>query len=188
LSEWSTAPAVSTPDAAADEIDRLIALDAEAWQELFGRYFRKMYSFAYLRTGDADAAEEIAAEVFAAAAQGIGRFRRTGAPISAWLYRINRNLTADHLERRRRRPQVSLDGIEVEVAGPFGNVDDRADLAAALALLTREQQEVVTLRFFSDCSLDETAHAIGKSLGATKVLQHRALASLRRHLAGRVKR
>ena len=51
-----------------------------------------------------------------------------------------------------------------------------------LVHLTREQQEVISLRFYSDCSLEETAQAMGKSVGAIKVLQHRALAALRKQL------
>jgi RNA polymerase sigma-70 factor (ECF subfamily) len=163
-------------------LERLARLDAAAWQDLFNEYFRKMYSFAYVRTGDIEAAEDIAAEVFAAAARRIGSYRDTGAPIGAWLYRIARNLTADYLERRRRRPQVSLEGIELESLNWAAGLEDKNDLAAAIAALTRDQQEVITLRFINDCSLEETARTLGKSTGAVKLLQHRAIASLRRHL------
>jgi RNA polymerase sigma-70 factor (ECF subfamily) len=121
--------------------------------------------------------------VFVAAAKGIGRYRPTGAPFAAWLYRIARNLTADHLERRRRQPVVQLDGAVLASATWDGRVEDAADIASALALLTRDQQEVLLLRFFNDCTLEETAGAMGKSVGAIKVLQHRALAAMRRRMA-----
>ncbi len=171
----------STP-MSADSVGLLIALDAAAWQELFDRYYRKMYSFAYVRTGDADSAEEIASEVFAAAVKGIGSYRPTGAPFAAWLYKIARNITADHLDRRRRRPQTSLDAVEVESASWTPAIDERTDLARGLKQISREQQEVIALRFVNDCTLEETARALGKSVGAVKVLQHRALRSLRREL------
>jgi RNA polymerase sigma-70 factor (ECF subfamily) len=166
----------------AEGLAALVAHDPGAWQSLFESYYDKMYRFAYARTGDASAAEEIAAEVFAAAAKGIARYRDTGAPFASWLFRIARNLTADHLDRRRRRPLVPLDAIEVSAGAWDGAVDDAADIAKALSQLTKEQKEVLLLRFFSDCSLEETAGAMGKKVGAVKVLQHRALAAMKRNL------
>ena len=74
LADSMAAPARAVP-AVDYEVDRLKALDAAAWQDLFERHFKKMYAFAYARTGDPQAAEDIASEVFAAAAKGInGRY------------------------------------------------------------------------------------------------------------------
>jgi RNA polymerase sigma-70 factor (ECF subfamily) len=171
------------PSNKSDVIASLAALDAGAWNDLFEQHYRKMYNFAYVRTGDVNASEEIAAEVFAAAAKGIARYRDTGAPIAAWLYRIARNLTADYLEQRRRRPAVSLDATQIDLEAFTPDLDDAADVLQGVAKLTREQQEVIALRFFNDCSLQEAAVALGKSVGAVKLLQHRALAALRRQMA-----
>jgi RNA polymerase sigma-70 factor (ECF subfamily) len=173
--------------ATAASVERLIALDAEAWHDLFRQYFRRIYSFAYVRTGDPHLAEEIAAEVFAAATEAIPRYRPTGAPIAAWLYRIARNITADHLDRRRRRPQRTIEGLEIGSANWVPDVERRADLQRCLAKLTPEQQEIIALRFFGDCTLSEAAAALGKSVGAVKVMQHRALVALRRQMETRVR-
>jgi RNA polymerase sigma-70 factor (ECF subfamily) len=172
---------ISDPTAA------LIALDPQAWNELFEQYYRKMYNFAYVRTGDVNASEEIASEVFAAAARGIARYRNTGAPVGAWLYRIARNITADYVDQRRR-PSLSLEASQIDLEASAPNIDEATDLARCVALLTREQQEVIALRFFDDCSLQETAAALGKSVGAVKLLQHRALAALRRQLTPEARR
>jgi RNA polymerase sigma-70 factor (ECF subfamily) len=151
-----------------------------------------MYSFAYVRTGDTTAAEDIAAEVFVAAAKGIASYKPTGAPFASWLYRIARNLTADHLERLRRRPAVPLDSVEMASSAWDAGIDDATDIARALTHLTKEQQEVIVLRFFNDCSLQDAADAMGKNVGAIKLLQHRALGALRRQMTspeqGRLKR
>jgi len=174
---------VSEVDAAGQFIATLAAHDPAAWQQLFDEYYRKMYSFAYVRTGDATAAEDIAAEVFVAAAKGIASYKPTGAPFASWLYRVARNLTADHLEHRRKRPSVPLDTVELASHAWDNSVDDATDIARALTHLTREQQEVIVLRFFNDCSLQDAAEAMGKKVGAIKLLQHRALAALRRHMS-----
>ena len=57
-----------------------------------------------------------------------------------------------------------------------------------MTFLTKEQQEVVALRFFDDCSLAETAAAMHKSVDAIKVLQHRALGALRRAMTPKERR
>lgn len=165
-----------------EDVGRLKALESQAWQSLFDAYFKKMYSFAYARTGDPQLAEDIASEVFAGAAKGIATYKETGAPIAAWLYRIARNITADALEHRRKRPTVSVDEIEIEAAGWDLQVELKGDLREGMKHLTREQQEVITLRFFNDCSLAESAAAMNKSVDAIKVLQFRALGALRRAL------
>jgi RNA polymerase sigma-70 factor (ECF subfamily) len=168
--------------ATSEPIAALAAHDPKAWQDLFDRYYRKMYDFAYVRTGDVHTAEEVASEVFVAAARGIGRYKETGAPFAAWLYRIARNITADHLDRRRRHAAVSIDVVDVASSAWDGSVDDAADIASALGRLTDEQKHVIVLRFFKDCTLEEAAAALGKSVGAVKLLQHRALAALRKQL------
>src|SRR5580765_8311379 len=108
-----------------DLVERLRDLEPAAWQGLFDTYYRKMYSFAFVRTGDIQAAEDIAAEVFEAAAKGIRKYQVTGAPIGAWLYRIARNLTADHLEGRRRKPAVPIEDVELESPNWSAQLDER---------------------------------------------------------------
>ncbi len=161
---------------------RLKDLDPGAWRELFEQYFRRMYAFAYARTGDVQAAEDIAADVFAAAVKGIRHYRDTGAPIGAWLYRIARGLVADQLERRRKRPAISLDSVDVASGNWSLPLDERTDLLRSLAKLTPDQQEVIVLLFFHDCSAEEAAEALGKRVGAIRLLRHRALAALRRQI------
>src|SRR5262245_26510786 len=129
LADSMAAPAraVETVDL---QVERLKALDSAAWQDLFDRHFKKMYAFAYARIGDPQAAEDIASEVFAAAAKGMKAYKSTGAPIAAWLYRIARNMTADHLDARRRKPSVSVEAMEIEVEaeGWDGLIDLQGDL------------------------------------------------------------
>jgi len=184
LTETAPVPARAAGPSA-DAVERLITLDAAAWQQLFDEYFGKMRSFAYVRTGDLNVAEDIAADVFAAAVRGIGGYQQTGAPFSAWLYRIARNVTADHLRRRRRRPTVSLEGFDFEDESSGLSSEEKTDLARCLTKLTPEQQELIVLRFFNDCTLEEVAQAMGKNVGAIKALQQRALGAMRRQLAPR---
>jgi len=186
-STWmpSAASPVTSAAAATDEAAfarRLAAFEAEAWESLFEREFPRVYRFAFVRTGSAPVAEDIAAEVFEEAAARIGRYEYRGLPVRAWLFRIARNLTADHLSRSKRRPVLRLGDAEEQPAPAPPDIESLTDVARAMAWLTPEQQEVIALRFISGCDLAETAASLGKSVGAVKLLQHRALQALRKRL------
>jgi RNA polymerase sigma-70 factor (ECF subfamily) len=163
-------------------VERLRALDDSAWRELYDQNYRKMYNFAYVRSGDPDLAEDVASEVFAAAVKGIGHFRYTGAPLNAWLYRIARSVTADSLKRRRTKPTVPIEDVEVIEEAWSPAADDRRDLTEAISKLKREHQEVLALVFQEGMSPSEAAQVMGKRAGTVRVLQHRALAALRRQM------
>src|SRR6478672_9416198 len=80
----------------------LAAGEQDAWRQLFDENYRRVYQFAYLRTGHGADADDIASSVFVEAVKGIHTFQFRGVPVAAWLFRIARNQTADLLERRSR--------------------------------------------------------------------------------------
>jgi RNA polymerase sigma-70 factor (ECF subfamily) len=163
-------------------VERLRALDDAAWREFYDQSYRKMYNYAYVRCGDPEMAEDVASDVFAAAVKGISHFRYTGAPLNAWLYRIARSVTADHLKRRRSRPTVAIDDVEVVEDSWSPAADDRRDLSDAISRLKPEHQEVLHLVFQEGMTPSEAAEVMRKRPGTVRVLQHRALAALRRQL------
>jgi RNA polymerase sigma-70 factor (ECF subfamily) len=163
-------------------VSRLSAFEPEAWQSIFDSYFASIFRLAYVRTRHRDAAEDIAAQTFAEAAEGIRRYRYRGVPFRAWLYRIARNLASDHVKAERRKPQVSLaeaPSLEAGAADSESNVD----FLAAVDELTADQKTVVLLRLVDGYSQAEVANVLGKSVGAVKQLQHRALTTLQQRMA-----
>jgi RNA polymerase sigma-70 factor (ECF subfamily) len=158
----------------------------EAMATLYRKYVQVIYRYIYFRVGDKAAADDLTSEVFLRALQAIGRYRERGKPLSAWLYRIARDRVTDHHRRHARRPIAPLsDDLVDAMPGPESAVLDRAEtaaLSAALARLTEDQQDVTYFRFTERLSLEETATATGKSVGAIKALQFRALNSLARLL------
>lgn len=159
--------------------DRLRALDQDAWAALYDRYHAQIWRYSFGRTSNRDAADDLAAQVFAEALASIGRYRYKGRPILAWLYAIARNLSSKHLRRARR------DAPETAVEPSGDALEDRIEsmvLADALGALTGEQREVVVLRFFSGCSTREIAAAMRKSEAAIYSLEVRAIGALRRQL------
>lgn len=159
---------------------RLRALDQDAWAELYDRHHMQIWRYSHVRTGSREAADDLAAQVFAEALSSIHRYRDQGRPILAWLYAIARNLVSKH---RRSSAREANDGY-VEPTG--GALEDRIDsmmLAGALECLTSEQREVVALRFYAGYSTREIAAAMGKREAAVYSLEVRAIGALRRQLA-----
>lgn len=172
-------------DTAALLAQRAVKRDPGAWGEIFELYYRPVFAFVRYRLPGAEEAEDIASQVFEVAYTNAARFDYRGVPIQAWLIGIARNLCRDHVKKAvRRGPSQELEDhmgpVEDDAAAA---VDLRHDLAAAMQRLTADQQEVLSLRFLLDRSVEETAQLMNRSEDAVKNLQRRALAAMQRALA-----
>lgn len=183
-------PRRPTDPADAGLIARAIAGDRAAFGDLYAHYLPVIYRYVFYRVADVHEAEDLTETVFVKAWEALDRYRSTEAPFTAWLYRIAHNLLVD-----RHRTRKSVEALAEQMpdltpgADPASHTDRReqaAALAEALAQLEAAQQEVLTLRFVSNLSHAETAQVMGRSEGAVRVLQHRALAALRRLLVEKV--
>lgn len=134
----------------------------------------------YLRSQHVPDPEGLLGEVFLQVARSLHRFRGDEGDLRRWVITIARNRVVDDHRRRRRRPSTT--GPVPDRAAPPDEDALDEDLVAALGDLTYEQREVVVLRFVADLSLDEVARVTGRSTGAVKAMQHRALAQLARIL------
>lgn len=167
-------------------IERAKAYDHDALQAIYEHYATGIFRYIYYRIGEYETAEDLRAEVFIKMLEGLETFTYQGWSISAWLYRIAHDRVVDHLRRSKRRQQESLEDRYIDPkAGPDAIALTRLDHAAlrlALGQLTDEQAEVINLRFIQELSLREVAHITGRTEGAIKALQHRALQALGRLL------
>ena len=169
-------------------VERAQRGDREALEELYLLHFDRIYSYLHLSLGNRHDAEDLTTQTFLKMLEAIGRFRWQSVPFSAWLFRIAHNLAMDHF-RARRRVQT-----EDEVPEPPGQEESSAEeqamdslgQAGMLALIERlsaEQRQVLTLKFLFGFANAEVAGILGKTEGAVKSLQHRALASLQKHVS-----
>ena len=169
-------------------IERAKRYDQRAISELYKRHVQSIYRYIYYRVGDVTVAEDLTAEVFLRALEGLAGFTYRGVPFSAWLHRIAYARVMDHFRQQARRELLPLDERLVATGkGPQATVEARLDheeLQSAIAQLTTEQQQVVILKFVEGLSNAEVARILGKSEGAVKSLQHRALNSLQRIMRG----
>jgi RNA polymerase sigma-70 factor, ECF subfamily len=167
-------------------VDRARDGDPDAFAALYDRYVERVYRFVLYRVhGDSALAEDVTSEVFLRALRKIKGFTWQGRDVGAWFLTIARNLVLDHFKSGRTRLEVL--GIENPVAADDRVLDaeDAAlsrvstqELYKAIAQLGTEQQEVIYWRFLQGYSVAETAAAMGKSDGAIKALQYRAVKAL----------
>jgi len=168
-------------------IGRAKEYDPVAFAQIYERYYQSIYNYVYYRVGDSSLAEDLTAEVFLKALEGIETFTFRGVPFSAWLYRIANNLVADHFRHQPQQPDLSLEEELIAAEGEPSEALERGltqqQLAQALRGLTEEQRQVIILKFVEGLSNTEVAQVLGKTEGAVKGLQHRALARLGRILS-----
>jgi RNA polymerase sigma-70 factor (ECF subfamily) len=186
------------PDA---ELARLAAAgDSAAWIAIFDQYHAPIFRYIRARTDD-EAASDLASDVFAAAVSSIGRYSGE-RPLLAWLYGIARHHVAEFHRRRQRQtpflsrlvalwpltndPERASAHLEPPSADPYGDprfVETQLDVQAALARLTADQREVLTLRYFAGLTTREIASAMGRAPAAVYSLEARALMKLRSDLS-----
>jgi RNA polymerase sigma-70 factor (ECF subfamily) len=170
-------------DSEGTRVQRAQAGDASVWDEWYDEYYRPLFRYAYIRLRSRSEAEDAVAQVFAEAFRGIGRYRHTGKPLLAWLYRIAHNVIFDRLKAEARRPDNPSGGELVLGAGPEARIAC-LDLLKAIDSLTPEQRDVIIMRYFMDMSSLEVGAALGKTQPAVFSLQSRALVTLRNKLGG----
>ncbi len=174
----------SEPEAVRKLVERLKGGDAEAAASLYRLYADPLYRYFVYQTRDPDLAADLTSEVFLRMLENIGRYNHRGIPFRAWLFKIAQNLVIDHYREQAKLAPRKADLPEAGAEDPEPADVDRDRLVAALNRLTAEQRQVVLLRFVEDLEIKEVAAILGKTEGAVKALQHRAIAALRRLLEG----
>ncbi len=169
-------------------VRRAQAYDEAALEALYQTYYPKIYNYAFLQMGDIQAAEDLASDVMLKMLESLQGYKLKGLPFGAWVYRIARNRLIDLHRRRRRRGEVDLsETLSATLASPQALAEralERGQLQVALKHLTDEQRQVIVLKFIEGFDNRSAGRIMGRSEGAIKSLQHRALASLRRVLHG----
>ena len=155
--------------------------DQESARLLYERLERRLFRFLLAYAGDVETAEDLTHEVFLRLWQSCDRYREEGN-FRAFLYRIARNVATDSYRHRRateraldhQRPVIDTERNEAWM--------DVMVLHQALSRLRPAYRDVLVLRFLEQMKTEEVAEVLGKSAGAVRVLQHRALQALRKTL------
>jgi RNA polymerase sigma-70 factor, ECF subfamily len=177
---------LTTPDE--QVLERARTYDGQALAEIYDRYATPIYGYLYRILGNAAQAEDLAGEVFLKLLQALRSGRAPRDRLEGWLYRVAHNLAIDWFRRQKKGSGVPLsEEMVADESRPSEIVEDgqaRQQLRASVRRLTPDQQQVILLRFAEGLPAAEVARLMGKSEGAVKILQHRAVNRLRKLLQG----
>ena len=156
--------------------------DPRRFAELYELHFNRVYAYVVRRVERREEAEDLTSEVFHHALAKIKSYEWRGVPFSAWLIRIAANAITDRWKRVSRESDDpvpdNLEDVNTE------DIEQCAALSQLVRSLPEEQKRVVILRFVEQKSIKEIAKEIGKTEGAVKQLQFRALTKLRAQMEG----
>jgi RNA polymerase sigma-70 factor (ECF subfamily) len=166
------------------EVEAAAAGDEDAFAVLYRRYLAPLYRYLAARAASPEEAADLVQAVYLKAYQGLPRYREGEAGFAPWLFRIARNTATD--ASRRRRPPGSPWFAEAAslaaVQSPEHEAllrERNATLHAAIAALTRDQQELLALRYAAGLSSREIGVVVGKSEAAAKKQLSRTLIRLK---------
>ncbi len=153
-----------------------------AFAKIYDLYFDKIYRFVYFRVSHQEVAEDITEEVFIRAFTSLSSLDKAKS-FESWIYQIARNRVIDYY--RVKKQLLPLDDLENTLEYETNVVDsvnlqfDQKILLKILRELPAEQQTVIRLKFYEDLTNAEIAEMTGKTEGAVRVVQHRAITKLK---------
>ena len=155
--------------------------DPSRFAELYENNFARVYAFIARRVGNRFEAEDLTSDVFHQAFANLARFEWRGAPFAAWLFRIARNRMIDrakHAAKEAAIPPI----LDVPTEAGLEEIEQHARLFRLVEGLPTDQRRVLEMRFAEEKSIREMARELGRTEGAVKQLQFRALQNLRARL------
>jgi len=186
-----TEPAPSPTDASdADLLARVGEHDREAFEVLYGRYVRPVFSLALRRLGDRGHAEDAVQEAFAAIWRSASTYRPERGAAGGWLYTVARNAIVDRLRRNGPASDAELPELMSHDPGPEQRAEE-SDTAwrvhRALEDLQPREREVIELAYWSGMSQSEVAEYLHLPLGTVKTRTRSGLAHLAAALEGELR-
>ncbi len=169
-----------------DELLARARRDPEAFGAFYERHEQLVLGYLMRRTRDPELAADLAAETFAVALVAARKYRRDGAPASAWLIGIARNTLFSSLrrsrveDRARRRLGMEPIALDDELLARIERLGGDGRVESLLARLTPEQADAVRARVLDEEDYALIATRLRCSESVIRQRVHRGLATLRR--------
>lgn len=192
--EWNPGDALRANRALDPEItlvQRCLAGEQGAWEDLVKSYTKRVYAICYRFTGRESEAQDLTQDVFLRVFRSLGSFRAGEGSFTVWLTRLTRNLLVDHY-RRTKQDRIT-DAIEDKLPvleertaqhsrtdGLLAGREASELLQAGLKKLSPELREAVILRDLQDLEYREIAQVLNVPEGTVKSRLNRGRAELAR--------
>jgi RNA polymerase sigma-70 factor (ECF subfamily) len=182
--------AAKTEPSDADLIERALAKENAAWEQLVARFRRRVFHIAYKFTGKHDEAEDLTQEIFLKLLRSLDKFNRD-ADFSTWLSSVARNYCIDHYRASKREKEVLVeDALAYDLApassgNPYRALEakDRSGMVRrGLDQLPGKLREAVILRDLQGLSYQEMASRLALPEGTVKSRINRGREELARLL------
>lgn len=166
--------------------------DRDAQEAILERIRVPLLRYGLTRLGQLQAAEDFAQEVSLTVLATLPRYEERSRPFLAFVYGVAERKLSEHRRAARRRPEAPVERVP-ERPDPAAGPEELAIAAESLvrmeqllAALPDREAEILRMRVGLGFSGEQTAAALGMTVGAVRVAQHRALAKLRALLIGEV--
>ena len=160
--------------------------DKKYFEILYEMYFDKIYSYIYYRTFNHPITEDLTSETFMKVLRSLDRFEwKENGSFSAWIFRIAQNVVNDYYRSKKEFVDIEKISDSSWLRNPEEELLDKVEkdiIKSALSKLTKDQQEVVILRYSANMKFHEIAKVKNKSDVAVRALFFRAIHSLKEML------
>ena len=162
----------------------------EKFSKIYDDCAEPIYRFVFLRVNSKELAQDLTSEAFAKCWESFKENPNGIDNPRAFMYKVAKNLVADHYRRDSKIQTVSPDLVASQLVDVKVNFEQKAVLASdmetvrgALAGLNEDYQNAIVWRYLDDLSIKEVSHLLDRSEEATRVLLHRAMKELRTRLS-----
>jgi RNA polymerase sigma factor (sigma-70 family) len=159
--------------------------DPTAFNRLYLSYIRPIYRYIFSKVGEAKETEDLTAQVFLEALEGLPRYRHNGH-FAAWLFSIARHKVVDHFRSQRSELTIEVAyGEAIRKGDPLSTLiqtEEAHRMSVLIHKLDEQDQELLRLRFVAELNFGEIARLVNSNMETTKKRVYRLLAHLRQQL------
>lgn len=172
-----------------EEIEKLVTEsqrgDSAAFGKLYDIFIDPIYRYVHYRVGASDS-EDLTELVFLKSWENVRQYKKGIRSFSSWIFRIAHNVVVDHYRSRHPEDELTEDIIdhrdEANSQKRAHQSFDQEILGKAMREIKDHYRQILILKYINDLTNDEIAYIMGRSHAALRILQFRALRSLRRVL------
>ncbi len=156
--------------------------DTEAFGKIYDALVKPVYRYIYYRV-DKNISEDLTEETFLKAWKNLSKYKAGKHPFSSWVFRIAHNLVCDYYRKNEVSSEIDDSFADTKLeSSPSYSINlklNEVKLRKAINKLPENYQQVILLKYINEEDNAFISNVIGKSEGAVRTLQFRALEKLR---------